>query len=149
MTCGVLAGYEMSGLRAVVIGASYHEVDSSNISFKVAGTLAFRHAASKADPVLLEPIMLVEVVVPEEYLGDVLSDLNSRRARIEDMRSRDGIQIVRALAPLSEMFGYATAIRSLSQGRAIHTMEFKCYQPAPRHVADEVLTRVRGGIKWL
>jgi len=148
MASGVLAGYEMRGFRAVVIGGSYHEVDSSDIAFKVAGSLAFRDAASKASPILLEPIMLVEVVVPEEYLGDVLSDLNARRAKIEEMRSRDGVQVIRALAPLAEMFGYATDIRSLSQGRAVHTMEFKCYQPVPKHIAEEVLSRVRGGLKW-
>ena len=144
MSVGILAGYQVSGLKATLTGGSYHEVDSSDIAFKVAASMAFTDAVKKAEPLLLEPIMRVEVVSPEEYMGDILNDLNSRRAKIEELESRDGIQIIRTLVPLSEMFGYATDLRSLSQGRAVYSMHFKSYQEAPKNIAQQIVSRSRG-----
>jgi elongation factor G len=123
---------------------SYHDVDSSELAFKIAGSMAFKDAAKRATPVLLEPIMRVEVVVPEEYMGDVIGDLTSRRGRIVSMEARGGTQIVNSRVPLSEMFGYATDLRSRTQGRATYTMHFDRYEQAPQAVSDEVVARIMG-----
>ena len=144
MTTGVLAGYPMDDLSVSLYDGSVHDVDSSEMAFKIAGALAFKAAAKKAGPVLLEPIMRVEVVVPEEYMGDVIGDLNARRGRVRSMEARGGSHIVNALVPLSEMFGYATDLRSRTQGRATFTMHFEWYGPAPQNVSEEVVARVQG-----
>ncbi len=138
MEGGIVAGYPMVGVRAIVYDGSYHPVDSSEVAFKIAGSMAFKSAAQKAQPVLLEPIMKVEVVAPDEYLGDVMGDLSSRRGHIVGIESRAPNQIVRALIPLAYMFGYATDLRSMSQGRASYSMEFSHYQEAPQAVAQSV-----------
>jgi elongation factor G len=144
MEGGVLAGYEMVDVKATLYDGSYHEVDSSEIAFKIAGSMAFKEAARKASPVLLEPMMSVEVVVPEEYMGDIIGDLNSRRGRVEGMEHRAGSQVIRAHVPLSEMFGYATDMRSRTQGRATYSMHFARYEEVPRSVAEEIIARVQG-----
>lgn len=137
---GVLAGYPTIDLRATLFDGSYHEVDSSEMAFKIAGSMGFKAAAQKANPVLLEPIMAVEVVVAEEYMGDVIGDLNSRRGRIEGMEPRvGGVQVIRGFVPLAEMFGYATDLRSRSQGRGTYSMQFAHYEEAPRHVTEQVI----------
>jgi elongation factor G len=141
---GVLAGYPMVDVRATLVDGSYHEVDSSEMAFKIAGSLALKKAARMADPVLLEPIMAVEVVTPEEYMGDVIGDLNARRGRIEGMEQRGTSQVIRAQVPLSEMFGYATDLRSRTQGRATYTMQFHSYQEVPENISREIVARVRG-----
>jgi len=146
METGVLAGYEMTGVRARLVDGSYHEVDSSEIAFKIAGSMALKDAARKARPVLLEPVMKVEVVVPEEFMGDVLGDLSARRGRIEGMERRGSTQIIRATVPLAEMFGYATDLRSRTQGRASYTMHFLRYEPTPGNIAEEVIARVQGRV---
>ena len=143
MESGVLAGYPMVDIKVQIYDGSYHEVDSSEMAFKVAGSMAFRDGAQKGDPVLLEPIMEVEVVVPEVYTGDVIGNLSARRAEIEGMELRtDGIQSIQARVPLAEMFGYATALRSMSQGRGTFTMEFNHYAPVTKEIADTI---IRGG----
>lgn len=140
MEGGVLAGYPMTDVKVTLLGGSYHEVDSSEIAFEIAGAMAFRDAAGRAQPMLKEPIMKVEVVVGEDRLGDVIGDLNGRRADIQGMEpSPGGTQTVRALVPLAEMFGYATALRSLTQGRATYTMEPSHYQQVPAQIADQLL----------
>jgi elongation factor G len=144
MEGGVLAGYEMVDVKATLHYGSYHEVDSSEMAFKIAGSMAFKDAAKKADPVLLEPIMKVEVVAPEEYMGSITGDINSRRGRIESMASRPGTQVITALVPLSEMFGYSTDMRSMTQGRATYTMHFHRYEEAPRNVREEIIAKVQG-----
>jgi elongation factor G len=144
MEGGVLAGYEMVDIKATLYDGSYHEVDSSEMAFKIAGSMAFKEAARRATPVLLEPVMSVEVVVPEEYMGDIIGDLNSRRGRIEGMDHRAGSQVIRSLVPLSEMFGYATNMRSRTQGRATFSMHFSRYEEVPRSVAEEIIARVQG-----
>jgi elongation factor G len=144
MTTGVLAGYPTVDVRARLVDGKYHDVDSSEMAFKIAGTMAFKEAARKAKPVLLEPIMAVEVVTPESYMGDVIGDLNSRRGRVGQMEARGANQVVTAQVPLSEMFGYSTDLRSKTQGRATYTMQFHSYQPAPPNVQDEIVKRVRG-----
>ncbi|MDQ4148994.1 MAG: elongation factor G [Actinomycetota bacterium] len=144
MASGVLAGYPLVDLRVTLVDGSYHEVDSSEMSFKITGSIALKEAAGKAGPVLLEPIMDVEVVTPEQFMGDVLGDLNSRRGRIEKMDNRGNTQFIRAQVPLSQMFGYATDLRSATQGRATYTMQFHSYQPVPKNLADEIVRKVRG-----
>ncbi len=146
MEIGVLAGYEMTGVRVAFTDGSYHEVDSSELAFKIAGSLAFKEAARRANPVLLEPVMKVEVVVPEEYMGDVLGDLNSRRGHIGGMEKRGSTQIIRATVPLAEMFGYATDLRSRTQGRASYTMHFLRHEQVPGPIAEEVIARVQGRV---
>jgi elongation factor G len=141
---GVLAGYPLVDLRVVLVDGSSHEVDSSEMAFKIAGSLALKDAARRADPVLLEPIMDVEVVTPEEYMGDVIGDLSARRGRIESMEPRGSSQIVKARIPLAQMFGYATDLRSRTQGRATHTMQFHSYSEVPASIAAELVARVRG-----
>ncbi|MBI4873081.1 MAG: elongation factor G [Acidobacteria bacterium] len=143
---GILAGYPMGDLRVALYDGSYHDVDSSEMSFKIAGSMAIKAAAKKAKPVLLEPIMSVEVVVPEEYMGDVIGDLNSRRGRIEGMELRGTSQIIKALVPLSEMFGYATELRSRTQGRGSFTMHFGRYDEVPASLSEEIVSRVQGRV---
>ena len=141
---GILAGFPMSDLRVTLYDGSYHDVDSSEIAFKIAGSIAVKEAARRAKPVLLEPIMAVEVVVPEEYMGDVIGDLNSRRGRIEGMELRGTSQIIKAHVPLSEMFGYATDLRSRTQGRGSFTMHFGRYEEVPASLAEEIVSRAQG-----
>src|SRR5207344_818534 len=141
---GILAGYPMSDIKVTLYDGSYHDVDSSEMAFKIAGSLAIKEAARRAKPVLLEPIMSVEVVVPEEYNGTVMGDLNSRRGRIEGMELRGTSQIIKAMVPLSEMFGYATDIRSRTQGRGSFTMHFGKYEEVPSALAEEIVSRVQG-----
>jgi len=141
---GVLAGYPVVDVKVKLFDGSYHEVDSSEMAFKIAGSIAFKEGARKADPVLLEPIMDVEVVTPEEYMGDVMGDLNSRRGRIEGISTRRDAQVVKAMVPLSEMFGYATSLRSMTQGRAIFTMQFSHYDEVPKSIAEQIVEKVRG-----
>jgi elongation factor G len=144
MEGGVLAGYPMVDVKATLYDGSYHEVDSNEMAFKIAGSMAFKEAARKASPVLLEPVMSVEVVVPEEYMGTIIGDLNSRRGHIEGMEHRAGSQVIKAIVPLAEMFGYATHMRSTTQGRATYSMHFARYEEAPRSVAEEIIARVQG-----
>ncbi len=144
MNSGVLAGYPVMNIKATLFDGSYHEVDSSEIAFKIAASMAFKAAFMKAKPVLLEPIMKVEVETPEQYLGDVMADLNSRRARIEGMESHKGIQTIKVKAPLAEMFGYSTALRSCSQGRATFTMEFHSYEEVPKNIAEGIILKNSG-----
>jgi elongation factor G len=141
---GVLAGYPVVDVKVTLYDGSYHPVDSSEIAFKIASSMAVREAIHRAHPILLEPIMRVEVVIPEEYLGDVLGDLNSRRARIEGMEKRANTQIIRAHVPLAEMFGYATQLRSLTQGRGSFTMQFEKYEPVPAGIARNIIEQVQG-----
>ncbi len=144
MEGGILAGYEMVDVRVRLVFGSYHEVDSSEMAFKIAGSMAFKEAAKHAEPVLLEPVMKVEVVTPEEYMGAVTGDLNARRGRIEGMSSRPGTQIITAMVPLAEMFGYETDLRSMTQGRAASTMHFARYEEAPKNVSEEIVAKVQG-----
>ena len=145
MERGYLAGYEMVDIRIRLLDGGFHEVDSDERSFIIAGSLAFQDAVKKAKPVLLEPIMRVEVVTPEEYMGAVNGDLNRRRGQIEKMEPRHGgAQVVTAYVPLSEMFGYTTDLRSATQGRATSTMHFERYDQAPKNVAEEVIAKVQG-----
>jgi len=144
MEGGVLAGYELTGIRVVLTEGSYHEVDSSEMAFKIAGSMGFKEAVRRARPILLEPVMKVEVVVPEEYMGDVLGDISARRGHIESMEKRGSTQIIRTTVPLAEMFGYATDLRSRTQGRASYSMHFSRYEPAPASISEEVIARVQG-----
>ncbi len=144
LSSGVLAGYPVDDVAITLYDGSFHEVDSSEMAFKIAGSMAFKEAARHAGPVLLEPVMKVEVVVPEEYMGDIMGDLSARRGRIVSMEARGGTQIVNARVPLSEMFGYATDLRSRTQGRATYTMHFERYEQAPQNVSDEVVARIQG-----
>ncbi|MGH9023148.1 MAG: elongation factor G, partial [Acidimicrobiia bacterium] len=141
---GVLAGYPMVDIRAVLTFGSYHDVDSSEMAFKIAGSMALKEAAKRAKPALLEPIMGVEVVTPEDYMGEVIGDLSSRRGKVGGMEPRGTSQVVRAQVPLSEMFGYATDLRSRTQGRATYTMQFHSYQQVPESISREIIARVRG-----
>jgi elongation factor G len=147
MEGGVLAGYEMVDVKAILYDGSYHDVDSNEMAFKIAGSMAFKEAARKASPVLLEPVMSVEVVTPEDYAGVIMGDLSSRRGRIEGMEHRAGSQVITAIVPLAEMFGYATQMRSNTQGRAEYSMHFARYEEAPRSVAEEIIARVQGTAK--
>lgn len=144
MKNGVLAGYPVEDIKAKLFDGSYHDVDSSEMAFKIAGSIAFKDAARKAGPVLLEPIMDVEVVTPEEYMGDVMGDLSSRRGRIEGMSQRSDAQVIKARVPLSEMFGYATILRSMTQGRAIYTMQFAHYDETPKNISEQIIEKVKG-----
>jgi elongation factor G len=144
MSTGVLAGYPVVDIKVALTDGSYHEVDSSDMAFKIAGSLAFKNAAQKAKPVLLEPMMAVEVVTPAEYMGDVMGDLNSRRGHIDGMEPRGNAQVITATVPLSTMFGYATDVRSTTQGRATYTMQFKHYAEVPASIATEIVSKVRG-----
>ena len=147
MEGGVLAGYEMVDVKATLYDGSYHDVDSNEMAFKIAGSMAFKEAARKASPVLLEPVMAVEVVTPEDYAGVIMGDLSSRRGRIEGMEHRAGSQVISAIVPLAEMFGYATQMRSSTQGRAEYSMHFARYEEAPRSVAEEIIAKVQGSAR--
>ncbi|MCU1303109.1 MAG: translation elongation factor 2 [Candidatus Sulfotelmatobacter sp.] len=144
---GILAGYPMVDVKATLYDGSYHDVDSNEMAFKIAGSMAFKEAARKASPVLLEPVMAVEVVTPEDYAGVIMGDLSSRRGRIEGMEHRAGSQVIKAIVPLAEMFGYATHMRSSTQGRAEYSMHFARYEEAPRSVAEEIIAKVQGTAK--
>jgi elongation factor G len=141
---GVLAGYPMVDVRATLVHGSYHDVDSSEMAFKIAGSLAIKKATRLAKPVLLEPIMAVEVVTPDDYMGDVIGDISSRRGRIEGVEQRGSSQVIKGQVPLGDMFGYATDLRSRTQGRATYTMQFHSYQEVPESIAREIVARVRG-----
>jgi elongation factor G len=144
MEGGVMAGYPLVDVRAILTGGSSHDVDSSEMAFKIAGSIAFKDAAKRAKPILLEPYMKVEVVTPDDYMGDVIGDLNSRRGQVEGMEQRGNMQVVNAQVPLAEMFGYATDLRSRTQGRATYTMQFDSYREVPTSIAEEITARVRG-----
>ncbi|GGK94540.1 MULTISPECIES: elongation factor G [Streptomyces aurantiacus group] len=144
MQFGILAGYEMTGVRVTLIDGAYHEVDSSELAFKIAGSQAFKEAARKASPVLLEPMMSVEVTTPEDYMGEVIGDINSRRGQIEAMEERAGARVVKGLVPLSEMFGYVGDLRSKTSGRASYSMQFDSYAEVPRNVAEEIIAKAKG-----
>ncbi|MCL6635515.1 MAG: elongation factor G [Peptococcaceae bacterium] len=144
METGVLAGYPMVDIGVALVDGSYHDVDSSEMAFKIAGSMGFKNGAAKAGPVLLEPVMKVEVVVNDEYMGDVIGDLNSRRGRIEEMEARSGAQVIHAVVPLSEMFGYATDLRSRTQGRGTYTMQFSHYAEVPPNIAEGIIARRQG-----
>jgi elongation factor G len=141
---GIFAGYPMVDVKVTLFDGSYHDVDSSEMAFKIAGSLAIKDAVQKADPTILEPVMRVEVTMPEEFMGDVIGDLNKRRGHMEGMENRGGTQIVRAFVPLAEMFGYVTDLRSMTQGRASSSMEFSHYAEVPRSIADELVQKNRG-----
>ena len=144
MENGVLAGYPVTGVKVTLLDGTYHDVDSSELSFEIAAAIGFKDAVTKGEPKLLEPIMQVEVVVPEEYMGDIMADLSSKRGRIEGMSSRPDGRVIDATVPLNEMFGYSTRLRSLSQGRAIYTMEFATYELVPEELSDKIIARIRG-----
>ncbi|MCX7572297.1 elongation factor G [Tumebacillus sp. DT12] len=144
MQNGVLAGYPLIDVKATIIDGSYHDVDSSEMAFKIAGSMALKAGALRANPQILEPIMKVEVTVPEEYMGDIMGDINSRRGRIEGMEARAGAQVIRGFVPLSEMFGYATSLRSRTQGRGQYSMEFYNYEPVPKSVSQEIIAKNKG-----
>ncbi len=141
---GVIAGYQMIDIKATIVDGSYHDVDSSEMAFHIAGSMALKAGAQKADPYLLEPMMKVEVTVPEEYMGDIMGDINSRRGRVEGMESRAGAQVIRGYVPLAEMFGYATSLRSRTQGRGTYSMEFHSYEEVPKSVSAEIAAKAKG-----
>jgi elongation factor G len=144
MLTGVLAGYPVIDLRVTLYDGSFHEVDSTEMAFKIAGSMAFKEGFLRSKPILLEPIMKVEVEVPEQYMGDVIGDLNSRRGKIEGMEPRVNIQVIRAHVPLSDMFGYATTLRSKTQGRGIYTMEFARYEEVPKNISEGIISKAQG-----
>jgi elongation factor G len=144
MQNGVIAGYPVEDVKVRLFDGSFHSVDSSEMAFKIAGSIAFKEGARKAGAIILEPIMEVEVVTPEEYLGDVIGDLNMRRGKIEGMNPRKDAQVVKGRVPLAEMFGYATQLRSMTQGRALYTMQFSHYEALPKIIADQIVEKIRG-----
>jgi elongation factor G len=144
MQQGVLAGFPVVGVKASLIDGAYHDVDSSEMAFKIAGSMVFKEGVKRADPVLLEPVMAVEVRTPEEYMGDVIGDINSRRGMIQSMEDATGVKVVRAQVPLSEMFGYIGDLRSKTQGRAVYSMQFDSYAEVPKAVAEEIIKKTRG-----
>jgi len=144
MKNGVLAGYPVEDIKATLFDGSYHDVDSSEMAFKIAGSMAFKAGALKAGPVILEPIMKVEVTTPDEYMGDVMGDLSSRRGKIEGMTQRADAQVIKAMVPLSEMFGYATQMRSMTQGRAIYNMETSHYEEVPKNISEQIIEKFKG-----
>src|SRR5690554_1314473 len=144
MQYGILAGFPVVGVKATLLDGQYHDVDSSEMAFKIAGSMAFKEAARKASPVLLEPMMAVEVRTPEEYMGDVIGDLNSRRGQIQSMEDATGVKVIRANVPLSEMFGYVGDLRSKTSGRAVYSMTFDSYSEVPKAVADEIVQKAQG-----
>jgi elongation factor G len=144
MVNGVLAGYQLQTMKVRLIDGSFHAVDSDSLSFEICARTAYREALPKTGPVLLEPIMKVEVITPEQYMGDVVGDLNKRRGQIEGMDTRAGAQVVKAKVPLAEMFGYVTSLRTITSGRASSTMEFSHYAEAPRNIQDEVVSKSKG-----
>jgi elongation factor G len=141
---GILAGYPMVDIKVELTDGSYHEVDSSEMAFKIAGSMAFKEGAARAHPVILEPMMKVEVVVPEAYMGDVLGDLSARRGKIGGMMQRGEAQVIASTVPLGEMFGYSTKLRSMSQGRAVYSMEFSHYDEVPKSKAEEIVSKAKG-----
>jgi elongation factor G len=141
---GVLAGYPLVDIKARLFDGSYHDVDSSEMAFKIAASMALKNAASKCKPVILEPMMRVEVVIPEEYLGDIMGQITARRGRVEGMEARGNAQVVRSQVPLSEMFGYATALRSSTQGRGVFSMHFDHYEEVPKSVSEEIIKKNKG-----
>jgi elongation factor G len=143
---GVLAGYPVVDIKVTLTDGSHHEVDSSDLAFKIAGSMAFKDAVKRGHPILLEPLMQVDVVVPEEFLGEVIGDLNARRGRVMGIDTRPAARVVRAEVPLATMFGYATDLRSATQGRATYTMQFARYEPLPANLAEEIIGRVAGRI---
>jgi elongation factor G len=147
MDNGVLAGYPVTDMKVRLIDGSFHPVDSDALSFEIAARSAFREALPKARPVLMEPIMKIEVLTPEENMGDVIGDLNRRRGQLQGMDSRNGAQVIKAMVPLSEMFGYVTQLRTITSGRATSTMEFDHYEEAPRNVQEEVVAKSKGKTK--
>jgi elongation factor G len=144
MLVGTLAGYPVVGVKATLLDGAYHDVDSSEMAFKIAGSIAYKEASRLAQPTLLEPLMAVEVRTPEEYMGDVIGDLNSRRGQIQAMDDASGVKVVRALVPLSEMFGYVGDLRSKTSGRAVYSMTFETYAEVPKAVADEIVQKNKG-----
>ena len=144
MVTGVLAGYPVIDIRATLTDGSYHDVDSSEIAFKIAGSMAFKSGFMKSKPILLEPIMKVEVVVPEQYMGDVIGNLSSRRGHVEEMSPLAGMQTIKAKVPLAMMFGYSTDLRSLTQGRGNYTMEFSEYREVPNNIATQIIEKAQG-----
>ncbi|MDD4572314.1 MAG: elongation factor G [Clostridia bacterium] len=144
LDAGLLAGYQVVDVKATVVDGSYHDVDSSEVAYKIAGSMAFKDGCKNAGPVLLEPVFKVEVVVPEEYMGEVMGNISSRRGRIEGMEARNGLQVIRGFVPLAEMFGYATDLRSRTQGRGTYVMQFSHYEEVPKNVAEEVIEKRRG-----
>ncbi len=144
MDNGVIAGYPLIDIKAKLYDGSYHDVDSNEMAFRIAASMALKNAAKKCDPVLLEPLMKVEVVIPEEYLGDIMGDITSRRGRVEGMEARGNAQVVKAFVPLSEMFGYATSLRSNTQGRGVYTMFFDHYEEVPKSIAEEIMKKNNG-----
>ncbi len=148
MQNGVLAGYPVVDIKITLIDGSYHDVDSSEMAFKIAGSMGFKEGAAKATPALLEPVMAVEVVCAEEYMGDIIGDLSSRRGRVQGMNVRGAGRVISAQVPLSEMFGYATDIRSKTQGRATYTMQFAHYEEVPKNISEQIIAKVKGeGVK--
>jgi elongation factor G len=143
MVNGVVTGFPVVDIRVELVDGSYHEVDSSEMAFKIAGSMALKSAVQKGAPVVLEPIMKVEVTTPEEFMGDVIGDLNSRRGQVGGMELRSGAQVIRADVPLANMFGYATDLRSSTQGRAVYSMEFAYYSPVPNSIAEEMMAKAR------
>jgi len=146
MSNGVLAGYPISDMKVRLIDGSFHAVDSDSLSFEIAARSAFRAALPKCSPVLMEPIMKIEVLTPEENMGDVMGDLNRRRGQLQGMDTRNGVQVIKALVPLSEMFGYVTQLRTITSGRATSTMEFDHYEPAPRNVQEDIVSKAKGKV---
>jgi elongation factor G len=146
METGILAGFPVTDVKVTLITGSYHDVDSSSIAFKIAGSLAFKDAASKADPIILEPIMRLEVVSPDEYLGDIVGDINTRRGKIGEMEMRGGSRVIKAFVPLDEMFGYATTMRTITQGRGLFSMEFFNYKLTPPPIMEGIIAQIEGRI---
>jgi elongation factor G len=144
METGPLAGYPVTGVEVDLYDGTFHEVDSSEVAFKIAGSMAYQDGAKRARPVIMEPVMAVEIVTPEEYMGDVIGDVNSRRGRVLEMESHANNQIISCMVPLSEMFGYATDLRSLTQGRANYSMQFAAYEQAPKNVSEEIVAKAAG-----
>lgn len=144
MESGVVAGYPVVDIKAIVYDGSFHDVDSSEMAFKIAGSMAFKSGCQKATPVLLEPYVKVEVIVPEEYMGDVIGDVNARRGRMEGMEARNGAQVINAFVPLSEMFGYSTDLRSKTQGRGNYSMEVAYYDEVPKNISDNIVAKIKG-----
>lgn len=140
---GVLAGYPLVDIKAKLFDGSYHDVDSNEMAFKIAASMALKNAASKCKPVILEPVMKVEVVIPEDYLGDIMGDITSRRGRVEGMEARGNTQMVKAMVPLSEMFGYATSLRSNTQGRGTFSMHFDHYEEVPKSISEEIIKKIK------
>ncbi len=144
MKNGPLAGFEIEGIKVTLKDGSFHPVDSDQLSFELAAKLGFKEAGRAAKPVIMEPIMKLEVVTPEEYMGDIVGDLNRRRGTVNGMDDRNNAKVIKAFVPLSEMFGYVTSLRTLSSGRATSSMEFEKYEPAPQNVAEDVIAKARG-----